>query len=231
MSASNPAGPRRSASSRTIRSKARRLALLWSAALVLICAGQALAQANPRNTFPGRRVGGGTRGECTSRTLAHLVPTSSVYAPGADRSVALLEGPIATPQPIRVEFRPLKGAPSTPQQRELPAAGAGITLLTPAPGGADTVWSSSYRCDSASATASDDPLAFIAAEAPPALSLLVTDVSAEDRRVQTVLMRLRQSCGGNVPLSEVSQAFGLSDLITTDWPATLPVRCLTLNQP
>lgn len=231
MSISTPAGPRRSSSSQATRSAARGLALLSSAALVLLCAEQALAQANPRNTFPGRRVGGGSRGECTSRMLAHLVPTSSVYAPGADRSVALLEGPIATPQPIQLEFRSLTGGPSAPQQRELPAAAAGITLLTPAPSGAGTVWSSSYRCDGASPSGNGDPLAFVAAEAPPALSLLVADVSAEDRRVQTVLARLRQSCGGRVPLSEVSQAFGLSDLIGADWPSTLPVRCLTLNQP
>ena len=231
MSTPTPAGTSRSGSSHALRSTGRVLALLSTAALVLICGEQALAQANPRNTFPGRRVGGGTRGECTSRMLAHLVPASSVFAPGAGRSVALLEGPIATPQPIQLEFRSLKGGPSAPQQRELPAAGAGITLLTPAPAEADTVWSSSYRCDGVSPSGNGDPLAFVAAEAPPALSLLVADVSAEDRRVQTFLARLRQSCGGRVPLSEVSQAFGLSDLISTDWPTTLPVRCLTLTQP
>lgn len=48
------------------------------------------AQANPRSTFPGRRVGGGTRGECSARTLVHLVPETSVYAPDASGLVGLV---------------------------------------------------------------------------------------------------------------------------------------------
>ena len=56
------------------------------------------AQANPRSTFPGRRVGGGTRGECSSaRTLVHLVPATSVYAPGASGLVGLVQGPSDSP--------------------------------------------------------------------------------------------------------------------------------------
>ena len=57
------------------------------AAVVLVAvalAGQAaLAQPDSRNSFPGRRVGGGTRGACTSRLIAHLAPatTSSAFQP------------------------------------------------------------------------------------------------------------------------------------------------------
>ena len=28
--------------------------------------------------FPGRRVGGGTRGECSARKIMHLVPESNI---------------------------------------------------------------------------------------------------------------------------------------------------------
>ena len=41
--------------------------------------------------FPGRRVVGSTRAECTSRLLVHLVSPESVYSPGPSRYLALLK--------------------------------------------------------------------------------------------------------------------------------------------
>ena len=46
-----------------------------------------------QQTFPGRRVGGGTRGKCNSRLIAHLVPPSNTYTPNFSRNIALLLGP------------------------------------------------------------------------------------------------------------------------------------------
>ena len=60
-----------------------RLATLISAGLAVALTSFPLAvsaQANPRSTFPGRRVGGGTRGECSARTLVHLVPATHTTA-------------------------------------------------------------------------------------------------------------------------------------------------------
>ena len=65
-------------------------------------ASAVMAQPNLRSTFPGRRVGGGTRGECTARVLAHLVPGSSVFAPGASGLIGLVEGPTANPRPVAI---------------------------------------------------------------------------------------------------------------------------------
>ena len=74
-----------------------RLGLGAIVALSLLAEGSAaLAQPNLRSTFPGRRVGGGTRGECAARLLAHLVPSDSVFAPGPALTVAVLEGPPPT---------------------------------------------------------------------------------------------------------------------------------------
>ena len=62
---------------------------LLSALVVNVICCSALGAA-PRNTFPGRRIGGGTRGECAARPVLHLVPSSNVFSPGEfqlDRSV------------------------------------------------------------------------------------------------------------------------------------------------
>ena len=192
-----------------------------------------LAQQNLRSTFPGRRIGGATRGECAARLIVHLVPPSSVLAPGS-AGIGLLLGPSPNPRPLAVELRPLGrgGAPdrsvSPLLQRTLPASPAGITLLPLAGVQAPTVWESSYVCSdpaAAGAAASADPLSFVESAAPPALSLLVPGGTAEDEKVQAALQSLRQACGGTVATAELARRFALEDLVRTDWPERLPVRC------
>jgi hypothetical protein len=231
-----PAAPsrRRSFQPRLIR---RRLVLAGGlAGLLLALAATSpavLAQQNLRSTFPGRRIGGATRGECAARLIVHLVPPSSVLAPGS-AGIGLLLGPSPNPRPLAVELRPLGrgGAPdrsvSPLLQRTLPASPAGITLLPIAGVQAPTVWESSYVCSdpaAAGAAAAADPLSFVESAAPPALSLLVPGGTAEDEKVQAALQSLRQACGGTVATAEIARSFGLEDLVRTDWPERLPVRC------
>jgi hypothetical protein len=209
----------------------RRTVPVLAVLVLLAISGEALAQPNLRSSFPGRRIGGGTRGECTARLLTHLVPANSVFAPGSSGTLGLLEGPVATPRPLQLEFRPLsntssaEAARSARVRRDLPAAPAGITLVTLAAGtvGA-TVWESSYRCG-LEGGANVEPLAFVEASAPPAVSLLVSDVTPADKSNQAALARLKAACGSSVPRQQVAKAFGLGDLINADWPSQLPVRC------
>jgi hypothetical protein len=201
------------------------LALVAAALALPVFTAAAGAQESLRSTFPGRRLGGGTRGECASRLLAHLVPVSSVYAPAATPTLGLLEGPSPSPRPLQIEFRPQRGAVE-PLRRTLPPAPVGVTLVTlPAIRNA-TVWESSYQCETGGAGGASDPLAFVASVAPPALSLLVTDRTPADLAVQAGLENLRRSCGKEVATAEVAAAFGLADVVTPSWPSRIPVRCL-----
>jgi len=206
-----------------------RLGLGALAALSLLADGTAaLAQPSLRSSFPGRRIGGGTRGECAARVLAHLVPTNSVFAPGPALTIALLEGPTANPRPLQVLFRPQGpgGTPSGPAvKRELAAAPSGVTLLAVGSLKGAEVWESSYRCGDP-APVSSDPLSFVESVSPPALSLLVTDVTPADRTLQSGLQKLKGLCGSQVGRAELAKTFGLEDVMGADWPATLPVRCL-----
>lgn len=191
-------------------------------------ASSALAQANQRSAFPGRRIGGGTRGECSSRVLAHLVPGDSVFAPGSALTVALLEGPTANPRPLQVQFRPQGpgGTAAGPaMKRELPPAPTGVTLLSLGSLKGSQVWESSFRCAEASEMPSSDPLSFVETVSPPALSLLVSDVTVKDRSFQAGLQKLKRLCGSQVAKAELAMTFGLEDVIGPNWPEQLPVRC------
>lgn len=189
----------------------------------------AVAQSDLRNTFPGRRIGGGTRGECSARLLAHLVPGSSVFAPGAAATIGLLEGPTAQPRPLQLSFRALNaagtaaGAQGQVSSRDLPAAPAGVVLLTIPPVKTATIWESGYRCEEGKVAA--DSLDFVQSASPPALSLLVSDPQGDDKTMAAALRQLRSQCGKTVATASVAQSFGLSDAITSEWPQQLPVRC------
>ena len=88
-----------------------------------------------RSTFPGRRVGGGTRGECSARILVHLVPENSVFAPGATGILGLVQGPATNPVSLELSFQPEGVGSAT--TRTLPAASASLTssaeLISPFP--------------------------------------------------------------------------------------------------
>ena len=120
---------------------------IWGLTFMLALASPGFAQQDLRSTFPGRRIGGATRGACSSRLIVHLSPASSVMAPG-NAGLGLLLGPSATPVPVAVTLRPLgRGGQPDHQsqpllQRTLPAAPAGITLLALPPLQGPTVWES-----------------------------------------------------------------------------------------
>jgi len=200
------------------------------ALLLLACGTPSLAQESLRSSFPGRRIGGATRAECSSRLIVHLVPPSSVLAPGS-AGLGLLQGPSANPTPLAVELRPLgrSGQPDrtlTPLlQRTLPPLPIGVTLLSLAAVPSPTVWESSYVCGTTPAAAPADPLSFVEAVSPPALSLLIANGTADDGRIQAALRDLRQACGGTVATADLVRRFDLGDVVQSDWPARLPVRC------
>ncbi|KZR77150.1 hypothetical protein PMIT1323_01161 [Prochlorococcus marinus str. MIT 1323] len=203
------------------------LSLLSSLSLV---PAVGFAQDDLRSTFPGRRVGGGTRGECSARLLVHLVPQSSVYAPSSTFQIGLLEGPTATPQPLELQFRPMSASSSNETSglnrtsNDLPASTAGITLIRLESLNFPTVWESSYCCGDGETTSSD-PLAFVQTSSPPAVSLLVSDSEPGDLRIQEALANLRMHCGGSVSSESFVNTFGLGDVIDSAWPVELPVRC------
>jgi hypothetical protein len=220
------------ASTRSAGSTGRRVAALLPFLITAFAPiGAAHAQDALRSTFPGRRVGGGTRGDCPARVVAHLVAENNMLGAAAPTTLGILLGPANTPRPLQLAFRPRqKGTPAPsaagPQDRTIAPAPAGLMLLSIPAVGQDTVWESSYQCDESPAGGDTAPLAFVSNVAPPAQSLLVSARLPDDRKVKQELQKLRASCGATVATTDVAAAFGMSDVITREWPSRLPVRCL-----
>lgn len=184
----------------------------------------AFAQVNLRSTFPGRRVGGGTRGECSARILAHLVPINSVYSPGASGDLGLVQGPTANSVSLTMTFRPHAGE-GIASSHALDASSVGLILVRGVEVDVPTTWESNFDCDSDDELSNSDPLSFVESVSPPAISLLLPQSEPSDISVQDALKELRKSCGATVPAVATLAQFGLADLFTKDWPNQLPVRC------
>jgi len=207
---------------------------LRSVILGLLVGAVALpAFSNPidRSSFPGRRVGGGTRGDCTSRVLAHLVPLSSIYSPGSTQLLAILQGPTPEPRPLQVSLRRVNALGTTDSahlhlsQRVIDPLPAGVVLFSALSDG-PLVWESSYRCTNV--IGPDGDFGF---DAPPAVSLLVRDASDADRLIQAQLNLLKDRCGRSVPAQRLVRDFQLGNLDVSDWPEQLPVRCFSDPNP
>lgn len=205
--------------------------LLKRSLIVLILGAVLPAAANPqlRSSFPGRRVGGGTRGECTARLLVHLVPENSVFAPDAGRLLGTLQGPTQAPKPLLMDLRRLVSAGTVADAqnrvqriRHEPST-VGVTLFR-APVADGVVWESSYQCIEPKPEV--DPLIWDGGfDAPPAITLLLAEPTPPDLRLQERLKALAQHCDGSVAKERLINDFNLEALDLSSWPARLPVRC------
>ncbi|QNI80667.1 putative conserved secreted protein [Synechococcus sp. RS9909] len=193
------------------------LALAW----LLTALAAVSVQAQSRNAFPGRRIGGGTRGECAARQIIHLVPESSVYTPGATRLIAWLEGPTSDPRPLQLTLRQQDAAVFS---RTMETGGGPRLVLfsVPATVAFPLVWESSYQCADAPAA---DEFGFLGVEAPPAKSLLLKESVSGEAMLSPQLEALQANCGSSIPLQPLAAAFGLEDLISSQWPEMIPVVC------
>ena len=185
---------------------------------------------NIRAAFPGRRVGGGTRGECSARSLVHLVPVSSTYSPGESGLIALLQGPSNSPVPVDISIKPYLENDKEKKNfqhfhKQLIASDLVIVLLNSPISNEPLIWESSFKCNDDSTDLSSDPFGFIQESSPPAVSLILPTPNSIDINFSNNLKWLSESCETKVPANEVSKRFKVNDLITSEWPKDIPVVC------
>jgi hypothetical protein len=185
-----------------------------------------------RGTFPGNRVGGGTRGECSARLIIHLVPESGKYDPSSAGSnlIGLLQGPSLNPMPLVITFRPFQASgPSDKASQSLSTfrvkpSNASLILLDPGFDEKSMIWESAYECDE---NGDSGEFGFITSSSPPALSLLTktNDLYTGNSKTAGLFKSWKNLCGASIPTNIVLNQFGFGDLLTQQWPTQLPVLC------
>lgn len=201
-------------------------------------AGAALAQkpaADPSRRFPLRREGGGTRGACAARLLAHLVPPDGHLDPGPDGILGVIEAeaPRQIPQPrpsSSPNAIPWTGAVQ-PLVLRWPAGawiaparpGASLRLLRlsgPAPGGE---WFSFPACEGTAHPVAPPPSSQLR-PSPGGPAPAAVAARAADARSRTALAELWRQCGGSVASQPLLAFWGFEEL-AHQLPASLPVVC------
>lgn len=161
------------------------------------------------------RASGGTRGTCLN-VWAHLLPPSNTLHPGANRSIALLQGSSPEPAAMTLQFFSRDG--DLVAEQSLPPRDVGVWLLTlPEAGraglGPDVVWESFPSCRP---------------NKPPTRSQLVLAGPAEPGPAEQALAQLRRNCGGVVETAPLLRAFAMEET-AAKLPPQLPVRCAALS--
>ena len=214
----------------------RRFQLLSLFSIVLFQAS-AVSLPNPiqaqtlRGTFPGRRVGGGTRGDCTSRLIIHLVPKSSQYSVSSDGQdlIGLVQGPSMSPTDLELMFRPLMSNGNQEQSKQKSISysfepnDASMLLFSPKLSSNQSfIWESSFNCRQPGDSGDFD---FVTSGSPPALSMLTTHSDESTHGIPNTLKEWKTLCGGLISTEDVLSRFELTDLLSYDWPSRLPVLC------
>lgn len=187
-----------------------RLPLRWSPAPAALTAQKSGGSADRTRRFPLRREGGGTRGACAARLVAHLVPPDGQLDPGPEPILGLIEGD--SPEPVPLVMRWPGGEGSEPARR-----GASLRLLLLPRAVGNGLWESFPACEG-----SAEP------QAPPARSLLgpAGGGTATDRAAREGLRALWRQCGQRIATAELLAAWDYPHLADR-LPLTLPVICAT----
>jgi hypothetical protein len=159
--------------------------------------------------FPLRREGGGTRGACASRLVAHLVPLDGRFDPGARPILGVIEGESPEPAPLLLRW-------SGGERIEPARPGASLRLLLLSAPVGSGLWESFPACEG-----SAEPLA------PPARSLLGPTPGAAaspERDARDALRRLWSRCGERIATAELLAAWDYPHLADR-LPPVLPVVC------
>lgn len=192
------------------------------------------AWADLRTTFPGRRIGGGTRGDCSARFLAHVVLPSSVFAPDGRRTIAVLVGQGSAEAMLVSTLRAYDdGSAASPPavEQKLKVQGPGLFILSGQPIRDPMQWESHLDCGFAPERSkplgtADFQLDFVGQHSPPAVSLLLPSPSQVDMKLQATLDEFTRSCGALIPLADIVQAISL-DLtdLSSQLPSQIKVYC------
>ena len=180
-----------------------------------------------RSQFPGRRVGGGTRGECSARFLAHVATTNSTYSPGESGLLAIIQGPSNNHRPITTKFGNYSVNKEILYNYELvlnhPNASLFIFKIPKIV--VETSWSSNYKCSDEN-TNNFGILDFVEEYSPPALSLLLKKDSIEDLPIQKSILKYSKKCDEKAQTEEIFNEFKLGNNIDKkNWPMDLDIIC------
>ena len=193
---------------------------------------------NIGSAFPGRRLGGGTRGECSARKIMHLVPDNNILFHNSDGQIALIIGPSSSPKDVKIAFKPYSSPDGnfngpSPEIDELFISNSSekIILLNIPKKKFPFTWESAFECSDDNEESFDGfGFDFIQDYSPPAISLIAPESLQKKNNSEDKILWLSKYCGKNISQNELNKKFQINELFDENWSEEIYVDCKSLEQ-
>ena len=175
------------------------------------------------DAFPGRRVGGGTRGECSSRFLVNLVNKDNALHIKNFEPIAILMGKSIKSNAIDVTIRNIKN--NVINNINIPSTDSEIILLKLPHIKADHLLEVKSLCRDV--LLESDPFSIASSVNPPTRSHLIIKNRSKDREIKLALTTMGKSCDSNIKTNSIITTWGLDSRFVEKYklPANLPIKC------
>jgi hypothetical protein len=177
--------------------------------------------------FPGRRVGGGTRGECSARKIMHLVPESNIAFQNDLGHFALIIGPSNDPKDININFKEFEETKKNKinlNNFKIKASKEKVFLISIPSQDAPFILESSFDCNDNTDMGYD--FNFIQDSSPPAQTLIAPSSYQKNKNHEDKMAWLSKFCDKNISQSSLSEKFQIGELFDENWAKDINVICL-----
>ena len=177
--------------------------------------------------FPGRRVGGGTRGECSARKIMHLVPESNIAFQNELGHFALIIGPSNDPKDININFKEFEQTQKNKvdlNDFKIKASKEKVFLISIPKQKIPFVLESSFDCNDNTDMGFD--FNFIQDDSPPAQTLIAPSSYQKSKNEEDKMAWLSKFCDKNISQSSLSEKFQIGDFFDENWAKDIDVTCL-----
>ena len=178
-------------------------------------------------SFPGRRVGGGTRGECSARKIMHLVPVTNISFQNELGHFALIIGPSKDPKDVNIKFKEF-----VPKQKnkiylkdiKIKASEEKVFLISLPKQNIPFVLESSFDCNDNTDMGYD--FNFIQDNSPPAQTLIAPSSYQKNKNQEHKMAWLSKFCDKDISQSSLTKKFQIDDFFDENWQKDINVTCI-----
>ena len=188
-----------------------------SVCLLSICAQ--FVSASDRNTFPTSRIGGGTRGECASRLLIHVVPSANKYMPDKNRLLAVYLGKTKQSNPLIVQILYNN---SFEHEMVFNSLGESLLIFKIPKIEKNILWKSYFKC---SDNYSDNMYNFISNHSIPVSTSISSDNNIENKKYRKFINKSYNSCGNSISKKDLEILTNLNKKIINKISENVKIIC------
>ena len=182
---------------------------------------------NINNAFPGRRVGGGTRGECSSRLLINLVNKDNALYLNKLDPIAILAGKTKTSEAIRISL--INDNRKVLSSINIPSETSELIIIKSLPIGIDQILEAKPICKND--TDNSDPFTIVSSVFPPTKSHLLKNKRNKDKEIKSYLSTMLNKCNTQVEVNQIINMWGLEKGLAEKYnlPENIPIKCFEFN--